>query len=90
MKEKKSPQRMCIACRTMRDKRELIRIVRSPEGVISLDFTGKKNGRGAYVCPSEECINKCRKVKLLNRAFSSQVDDEVYDNLIKELKLENG
>lgn len=90
MKEKKSPQRMCIACRTMRNKRELIRIVKSPEGVISLDFTGKKNGRGAYVCPSEECINKCRKARLLNRAFSSQVDDEVYDNLIKELKLENG
>lgn len=90
MKEKKSPQRMCIACRTMRDKRELIRIVKSPEGIISLDFTGKKNGRGAYVCPSEACINKCRKAKLLNRAFSSQVDNEVYDNLIKELKLENG
>ena len=89
MKEKKSPQRMCIACRTMRDKRELIRIVKSPEGVISLDFTGKKNGRGAYVCPTEECILKCRKAKLLNRVFSSQVDDEVYDVLIKELQLEN-
>ena len=90
MKEKKSPQRMCIACRTMRDKRELIRIVKSPEGVISLDFTGKKNGRGADVWPSEACINKCRKANLLYRACSSQVDDEVYDNLIKELKLENG
>ncbi len=86
MKEKKSPQRMCIACREMKDKRDLIRIVRSPEGEISLDFTGKKNGRGAYVCPSEECIVKCKKSRLLNRTFSQEVPLEVYDRLIEELK----
>ena len=84
MKVKKSPQRMCIACREMRDKRELIRIVRSPEGEISLDFTGRKNGRGAYVCKNRDCILKCRKSNALSRAFSTQVDAEVYDKLLEE------
>jgi cytosolic protein ylxR len=71
----------------MRDKRELIRIVRSPEGEISLDFTGKKNGRGAYVCPSRDCIAKCRKTKILNKTFSVSVGDEIYDRLIEELEV---
>lgn len=84
MKDKKSPQRMCIACREMHDKHELIRVVRSPEGEISLDFTGKKSGRGAYVCKNRECIQKCRKSNALSRAFSAQVDAKVYDKLLEE------
>ncbi|MFR1564908.1 MAG: RNase P modulator RnpM [Christensenellales bacterium] len=87
MKEKKSPQRMCVACRAMRDKRELIRIVRSPDGEIALDFTGKRNGRGAYVCPSRECIAKCRKTKIFNKTFSVNIDEEIYDKLIEELEV---
>lgn len=89
MKGKKTPERMCIACKSMKDKRELIRIVRSPEGEISLDFTGKKNGRGAYICPDGDCIAKCKKGKLLNKTFKCAVDDEVYDRLSKELELGN-
>lgn len=84
MKAKKSPQRMCVACREMHDKRDMIRVVRSPEGEISLDFTGRKNGRGAYLCKSRECILKCRKTGALSRAFSTQVEPEVYDKLLEE------
>lgn len=87
MKEKKTPQRMCIACKQMKDKAELLRIVRSPEGEISLDFTGRRNGRGAYVCKSEECIVKCRKNKLLNRTFRQEVSDDVYEKLVEDFKL---
>jgi predicted RNA-binding protein YlxR (DUF448 family) len=87
MKEKKTPQRMCIACREMHDKNDLIRIVKSPEGVISLDFTGKKNGRGAYVCAKKECIEKVKKGKMLSRNFKMAVEDSVYDDLIKEFEI---
>lgn len=78
---------MCIACKQMLDKKELLRIVRSPEGEISLDFTGRKNGRGAYICKSAECIEKCRKGKLLNRTFKQEVSDEVYKKLIEDFNL---
>lgn len=90
MKEKKTPERMCIACRQIRDKRELIRIVKSPDGEISLDFTGKKNGRGAYICNSAECIAKCRKAKLLNKTFGMPVDDGVYAKISEEFDGGNG
>ena len=80
---KNIPLRMCIACREMKPKTELIRVVRSPEGVIGLDFTGKKNGRGAYVCDGEECLKKLGKAKLLNRAFSAPVEDEVYAGIVE-------
>lgn len=88
--EKKTPQRMCIACREMHDKRDLIRVVRSPEGDISLDFTGKKNGRGAYLCNSLSCIEKCSKAKLLSKTFKQEVDAAVYERLIEEYKRANG
>jgi len=80
---KNIPLRMCIACREMKPKNQMIRAVRSPEGVIELDFTGKKNGRGAYICDSEECIKKLGKARLLNRAFSSPVSDEVYAGIVE-------
>ena len=85
LKPKKIPQRQCVGCREMKDKRELIRVVKSPEGEISLDFRGKKPGRGAYVCPSAECLKKARKSRALERAFSAAIPPEVYDALEQEM-----
>ncbi len=84
MKTKKIPQRKCVGCNEMKDKKSLLRIVRSPEGLISLDLTGKKNGRGAYVCPDKECIKKAVKEKRLERALESNISEEVYQNLLEE------
>lgn len=80
---KKPPVRMCIACRNAYEKRQMLRIVKDKEGNISLDFTGKKAGRGAYICDSAQCIEKCAKNRLLSRAFEQEVSAEVYD-AIKE------
>ena len=85
-KVRKIPQRQCVGCRTMRDKRDLIRVVRSPEGEVSLDFRGKKPGRGAYVCPSTECLKKVRKSRALERAFSAPLPDEVWEALEEQMK----
>ncbi len=76
---KKIPIRTCIACKTERAKKELIRIVKNKEGVFSVDRRGKASGRGAYVCDSAVCMNKIIKNKLLNRAFSMEISSEVYD-----------
>jgi len=84
-KPKKIPQRQCVGCRTMRDKRDLIRVVRSAEGEISLDFRGKKPGRGAYVCPERACLQKARKSRALERAFETAIPPEVYEALEKEM-----
>lgn len=89
MKTKKIPLRQCIACREMKDKRELIRIVKSPEGTVSLDFTGKKNGRGAYICKSEACVQKCCKARLVNKAFSMDAGNEVYGRILEEFRIGN-
>ena len=86
MKVKKVPQRKCVGCNEMKDKKDLIRIVRSPEGDISLDLTGRKNGRGAYVCPKEECITKAVKEKRLERALEKAISDEVYQKLVEDFK----
>jgi len=82
---KQPPMRKCLGCNEMRPKRDLIRVVRSPEGVISLDKTGKANGRGAYVCPDPECLKKCAKRKSLARAFKCAVASEIYEQLEEEL-----
>ena len=87
---KKIPLRQCLGCREMKPKGELIRVVRSPEGEISLDFRGKKPGRGAYVCPQPECLNKIKKSRALERAFSAQVDAAVYQALEEQLKAGDG
>lgn len=84
MSDKKIPLRMCIGCREMKPKAELIRVVKAPNGDISLDMTGKKNGRGAYVCKNIDCIKKIRKTKALSHTFSQNVSDEVYSELEKE------
>ncbi len=80
--EKKIPMRTCIACKANKPKKELVRVVKSGDQ-IQLDRTGKLNGRGAYICDCEECAKKLKKGKLLNRAFSMQVSDEVYDGIME-------
>ena len=86
--QKKIPMRQCVGCREMKPKMELIRVVRSPEGEISLDFRGNKPGRGAYVCPDPECLKRVRKSRALERAFSAQLPAQVYDAL--EAQMERG
>lgn len=81
MLQKKIPMRQCLGCRTMFPKRELIRVVRSPEGGLSLDFKGKAPGRGAYLCPNPDCLKKARKSRAIERAFSVSVPEEVYEAL---------
>jgi|UniRef100_UPI0015C01B03 predicted RNA-binding protein YlxR (DUF448 family) len=85
MKAKKEIKRMCVGCGEMFDKRELIRVVKSPEGDISIDLTGKKNGRGAYICNNPECLKKAKKRKSLERAFSVKIDDEIYSKMEEEI-----
>ncbi len=86
MTTKKIPMRMCLGCREMKPKRELIRVVKTPEGEIKLDTTGKLNGRGAYICPCGECFKKAQKQNAFSHTFSMRVDSEVYEGLEKELK----
>ncbi len=83
---KKIPMRQCVGCREMKPKRELIRVVKSPEGEISLDFRGKKPGRGAYVCPQQACLAKARKSKALERAFETALPPEVYQALEEQMR----
>ena len=84
--QKKIPMRQCLGCREMKPKRELIRAVKSPEGVISLDFKGKAAGRGAYICPSKDCLKKAIKGKALEKAFYSQIPPEVYEELERQME----
>ncbi len=84
VQKKKIPLRKCIGCGEMKEKRELIRIVRSPEGEISLDRVGRKPGRGAYLCPSLDCLRAARKAHRLERTFSCAVPAEIYDRLEEE------
>ena len=82
---KKVPVRQCVGCREHRPKRELVRVVRSPEGAVSLDFSGKANGRGAYLCRNPECLRKAVRARALERACSAQVPEAVMARLEKEL-----
>ena len=82
---RKIPRRQCVGCREMKDKRALIRVVKSPEGAVSLDFGGKKPGRGAYVCPDAACLKRARKSRALERAFSAPIPAEVYDAMEEEM-----
>lgn len=86
MKTKKVPMRMCVGCREMKPKKELIRVVRPPEGEVMLDRTGKAAGRGAYVCPSGACLEKARKIKVLERTLEANIEPLVYEQLAKELE----
>ena len=83
---KKIPVRRCEGCQEMKGKKEMIRVIRTPEGDFLLDATGKKNGRGAYLCPSRECLDKARKNKGLERSFKQAIPKEVYEALEKEME----
>ena len=86
--QKKIPMRQWLGCREKKPKRELIRVVRSPEGEISLDFKGKAPGRGAYICPAPACLKQAIKAKALERAFSTQIPEAVYEKLNEEMEAE--
>ena len=84
--QKKIPQRQCMGCRERKEKRQMIRVVRTPEGGVNLDFGGKMNGRGAYICPNPECLKKVQKSKALERSLEVPIPEEVYDRLAKEME----
>ncbi len=85
MKKKRIPLRMCIGCHEMKPKKELVRIVRDKEGTISVDLTGKKSGRGAYICRSSDCLSKARKGRKLDKALETAVDEAVYTVLEEQM-----
>ena len=84
--QKKIPQRQCMGCRERKPKRDMIRIVRTPEGVVCLDFGGKMNGRGAYICPDPECLKKAIRSKALERSLEVEIPEDVYARLQKEME----
>ena len=84
--QKKIPMRQCLGCRGMKPKKELIRVVRSPEGEINLDFRGKANERGAYLCPNLDCLKKAVRAKALERAFETAIPEEIYVRLRAEME----
>ena len=88
--QKKIPMRQCMGCRERREKRQMIRVVRGTDGHVSLDFSGKLNGRGAYICPNIECLKKARKSKALDRSLEVEIPEEVYDRLQGEMEGSHG
>ena len=87
--QKKIPQRQCMGCRERKEKRAMIRVVRSPEGNVSLDFGGKMNGRGAYLCPNPDCLKKAIRSKALDRSLEVAIPEDVYARLEKEMEAQN-
>jgi len=90
LKQKKLPLRMCLGCQEMKPKKELLRIVRDKEGSICVDFTGKKAGRGAYICRSAECFERARKGKRFEKAFETRIDENIFETLKKQLEGNDG
>ena len=88
--QKKIPQRQCMGCRERKPKRDMIRVVRGTDGTVSLDFGGKMNGRGAYICPDMECLKKAIRSKSLDRSLEVTIPEEVYDRLQKEMEVKDG
>ncbi|MDR2357373.1 MAG: YlxR family protein [Oscillospiraceae bacterium] len=87
---KKTPMRMCLGCREMKPKRELIRVVRSPEGAVSLDFKGKSSGRGAYLCRSADCLKRAVRSRALSRALGVEIPETIYTGLADSLEEADG
>ena len=85
MKPRKEPIRMCTGCREGKPKKELVRVVKNADGEISVDLTGKKSGRGAYICKSVQCLKAARKAHSLERAFECKISDEIYERLEQEI-----
>ena len=86
MHVKKTPLRKCTGCGEMKPKKELVRVVKSPEGEVSLDLTGRKPGRGAYVCPNADCLKRAIRSKALERGFETAIPQEVYDGLLERME----
>ena len=86
MQQKKIPQRQCMGCRERKEKRELIRVVRAPDGSVSLDFRGKAPGRGAYICPDMACLKKALRSKALDRSLEVIIPEEIYARLEQEME----
>lgn len=86
MNKKKTPMRQCVGCNEMKNKKEMMRVLRTSDGSIELDTTGKKNGRGAYLCMTKECLMKARKNKGLERSFKMKIPDELYENMEREFE----
>ncbi len=84
--QKKIPQRQCMGCRERKPKREMLRVVRQTDGTAVLDFSGKVNGRGAYVCPNADCLKKAQKSRALERCLETEIPQEVYDRMIREME----
>lgn len=82
---KKLPVRMCAGCSEHKPKKEMVRVVRTPQGAVELDLTGKKSGRGAYICPKAECLKKARKARRIERALECAIPEEVYDRMEHEI-----
>ncbi len=89
MQKKKIPLRKCTGCGEMKPKKELVRVVKTPEDKVLIDLTGRVNGRGAYICPNAECLKIARKSKRIEKSFQMQIPDEVYDKMEEELKGKN-
>lgn len=85
MKDKRIPLRKCLGCNMQKSKRELIRVVRNKEGQISIDNTGKKPGRGAYICNNVECLKQAIKTNRFNKAFECKIESEIFDKLLEEI-----
>ena len=88
--QKKIPQRQCMGCRERKAKRDMIRVVRCTDGQVRLDFSGKLNGRGAYICPKDECLKKAQKTRSLERSLEVPIPEEVYDRLEREIEVAHG
>jgi predicted RNA-binding protein YlxR (DUF448 family) len=88
--QKKIPQRQCMGCRERKNKKDMIRVVRQTDGNVSLDFSGKLNGRGAYICPDMECLKRARKARSLERSLEVEIPEAVYDRLEKEMEAAHG
>lgn len=87
MATRKAPERQCVGCQEQRPKRSMLRIVLTPSGEIALDETGKRNGRGAYICPRRECFDQARKRKALDRGLKTSVSAEVYEELLRTVEV---
>ena len=85
VKKRKIPERRCVGCGETKEKKQLIRVVRTPEGDVVLDVTGKKSGRGAYICKTKDCLDLCQKRKCFERAFNTDINPQIYEELRGEL-----
>lgn len=86
LKQKKIPTRQCLGCNEHKPKKELLRVLRTPEGEIVLDFTGKKSGRGAYICYDVKCLKKARKSKRIDKSLETEIPEDIYDKMESELE----